>query len=206
MPKQSKFTEEEKALQLKYNELRKFKKGQEKGTSKAKTQKASLEAAKKVLAAESMKGSNPVKNAGFKQAVRRSRATQSQVPSTPMDTSSKTPNSTAQKTEEKSSASSDVRSAASQGAQEEEQRIVCITDLPEGIEETKLRKSFSKFGALERIEPFFDQHYALLYYLNEESANAALSMDGQPYEGADHINVYKPSLQDPEWKGENENQ
>jgi len=68
---------------------------------------------------------------------------------------------------------------------------------------SKLRKAFSPFGQIERIESFFDQNYALLYYTTEKAADKAIqTLDGQPFENAPQISVYKPSLQDPAWRGE----
>eukprot|EP01125_Pyxidicula_operculata_P021175 TRINITY_DN805_c0_g1_i2.p1 TRINITY_DN805_c0_g1~~TRINITY_DN805_c0_g1_i2.p1 ORF type:complete len:200 (+),score=50.90 TRINITY_DN805_c0_g1_i2:43-642(+) len=174
-----KLTEEEKALIKKYSDVRKIK---SKGKSRAQSSKASIEAAKKILAAEREKGDKKDKDSGFKQSALFSKK---------RDEETGEPSKKRQKTDD----SEHSVDHSQQESSTDNNKVVCVADLPE-TDEATVQKIFSQYGAIQKMEAYLDQSYVLIFYENEASAQKAISsMDGQIFgTGSSKINVYKPQL------------
>jgi len=79
-----------------------------------------------------------------------------------------------------------------------EDNVICLTELPEDCTEESVRRRFEKFGPIKLFLPYFQnttEKYALIHYYSSNIADSAVSeFERDPIFEGKEIQVYKPSL------------
>jgi len=79
-----------------------------------------------------------------------------------------------------------------------EDNVICLTELPDNCTEENVRRRFEKFGPIKLFLPYFQnttEKYALIHYYSSNIADTAVAeFEKDPIFEGKEIQVYKPSL------------